>query len=75
MAVAGGAAADVASRLAARGANVMLTDARLPVGRYIAQVAAQRFAGQIRPLPAEPLYVDPPEAKLPGGKPLGGPSR
>ncbi len=68
VAVAGGAAADVASRLAAKGVNVMLTDARLPVGRHIAQVAARRFAGEIRPLPAEPLYVDPPEAKLPGGK-------
>jgi tRNA threonylcarbamoyl adenosine modification protein YeaZ len=68
VAVAGAAAADVASRLAARGANVMLTDARLPTGRHIAEVAARRLAGAIRPLPAEPLYVDPPEAKLPGGK-------
>ncbi len=46
----------------------MLTDARLPFGRFIAQVAARRFAGTIRPLPAEPLYVDPPEAKPPGGR-------
>jgi tRNA threonylcarbamoyladenosine biosynthesis protein TsaB len=69
VAIAGAAAADVASRLAARGVNVMLTDARLPTGRHIAQVAEQRFLGAIRPLPAEPLYVDPPEAKLPGGKP------
>jgi tRNA threonylcarbamoyladenosine biosynthesis protein TsaB len=68
VAVAGGAAADVASRLAARGANVMLTDARLPTGRHIAEVAARRFLGAIRGLPAVPLYVDPPEAKLPGGK-------
>jgi tRNA threonylcarbamoyladenosine biosynthesis protein TsaB len=68
VAVAGGAAADVASRLAARGANVMLTDARLPTGRHIAEVAARRFLETLRPLPAEPLYVDPPEAKLPGGK-------
>jgi tRNA threonylcarbamoyl adenosine modification protein YeaZ len=68
LAVAGGAAADVASRLAARGSNVMLTDARLPTGRHIADVAARRLLGGIRPLPAEPLYVDPPEAKLPGGK-------
>jgi tRNA threonylcarbamoyladenosine biosynthesis protein TsaB len=68
IAVAGGAAADVASRLAARNMNVMLTDARLPIGRHIAQVAERRFLGAILPLPAEPLYVDPPEAKLPGGK-------
>jgi tRNA threonylcarbamoyladenosine biosynthesis protein TsaB len=69
VAIAGGAAPDVASRLAARGANVMLTDARLPTGRHIAQMAERRFLGTIRPVPAEPLYVDPPEAKLPGGKP------
>jgi tRNA threonylcarbamoyladenosine biosynthesis protein TsaB len=69
VAVAGGAALDVASRLAARGDNVMLTDARFPTGRHIAQVAERRFLGTIRALPAEPLYVDPPEAKLPNGKP------
>lgn len=67
IAVAGGAAGDVTSRLAARGANVMLTDARLPAGRHIAAVALKRFHGAIRPLQAEPIYVDPPEAKLPGG--------
>lgn len=67
VAVAGGAAADVASRLAAQGFNVMLTDARHPTGRHIAQVAERRFLGTIRPLPAEPLYVDQPEAKLPRG--------
>jgi tRNA threonylcarbamoyladenosine biosynthesis protein TsaB len=70
VAVAGGAAPDVASRLAARGVNVMLTDARRPVGRHIAQVASLRFLGLIRALAAEPLYVDPPEAKLPGVRPV-----
>jgi tRNA threonylcarbamoyladenosine biosynthesis protein TsaB len=65
VAVAGGAAVDVSSRLAARGANVMLTDARLPLGRHIALVAERRFRGAIRPLAAVPLYVDAPEAKLP----------
>jgi tRNA threonylcarbamoyl adenosine modification protein YeaZ len=71
VAIAGGAAADVASRLAAVGANVMLTDARLPAGRHIAVVAERRFRGLIRPLPAEPLYVDAPEAKVPAaGLPL-----
>jgi tRNA threonylcarbamoyladenosine biosynthesis protein TsaB len=68
VAIAGAAAPDVASRLAARGVNVMLTDARFPTGRHIAQVAERRFLGTIRQRPAEPLYVDPPEAKLPGGK-------
>jgi tRNA threonylcarbamoyladenosine biosynthesis protein TsaB len=67
VAIAGPAASDVASRLAARGGNVMLMDARLPTGRLIAQVAERRFLGTIRPLPLEPIYVDPPEAKLPGG--------
>jgi tRNA threonylcarbamoyladenosine biosynthesis protein TsaB len=68
VAIAGVAAPDIASRLAARGVNVMLTDARLPTGRNIALVAARRFLGEIHPLPAEPLYVDPPQAKLPGDK-------
>jgi tRNA threonylcarbamoyladenosine biosynthesis protein TsaB len=68
VAVAGPAAPEIAARLAARGVNVMLTDARLPTGRHIALVAEQRFLGTIRPLPDQPLYVDPPEAKLPGGK-------
>jgi tRNA threonylcarbamoyladenosine biosynthesis protein TsaB len=72
VALAGGAAADIASRLAARGVNVMLTDARLPTGRHIAQVAERRFLGAIRTLPAEPLYIDPPEARLPSGKPPSG---
>jgi hypothetical protein len=69
IAIAGGAAADVASRLAARGFNVMLTDARLPSGIHIARVAERRHLGTIRPLLAEPLYVDPPEAKRPGPLP------
>jgi tRNA threonylcarbamoyladenosine biosynthesis protein TsaB len=69
VAIAGNAADDVASRLAAQGFNVMLTDAKLPLGRHIAQVAARRYQGLLRPLPAEPLYIDPPEARLPGGRP------
>lgn len=68
LALAGPAAADIASRLAARGADVMLTDVRLPVGQYIAEVAERRFLGAIRPLPAEPLYVDLPEARLPAAQ-------
>jgi tRNA threonylcarbamoyl adenosine modification protein YeaZ len=74
VAVAGNAAPDVATRLAARGVNVMLTDARSPTGRHIAQVAERRFLGMIRPLAAEPLYVDPPEARLPGGLPSRSPA-
>ncbi len=67
VAVAGDAAPMVAARLAARGADVMLTDARLPAVRHIAEVAARRLAGAIPPRAAQPLYVEPPEARLPAG--------
>lgn len=67
VALAGDAAIAVAGRLAARGDNVMLSSARLPLGRHIAVVAERRHAGALPPLAAQPLYVDPPEAKLPAG--------
>jgi len=67
VAIAGGAALHVAARLAARGANVMLTDARFPLPRHIALVAARRLAGTLAPRAALPLYVDPPEARPPAG--------
>jgi tRNA threonylcarbamoyl adenosine modification protein YeaZ len=67
VAVAGDAAIAVASRLAARDADVMLTDARLPQARHVAVVGERRIGGSLPPLPAQPLYVDPPEAKLPAG--------
>lgn len=67
VAVAGDAAAVVASRLAARDVDVMLTDARLPLVRHVAVVGERRAAGRLRPLAAQPLYIDPPEARLPAG--------
>jgi tRNA threonylcarbamoyladenosine biosynthesis protein TsaB len=67
IAVAGDAAAMVAASLAARGVDVMLTDARRPLLRHVAVVAEQRLHGGLRPLEAQPLYVDPPEARLPAG--------
>lgn len=67
VAVAGDAAVAVAARLAARDIDVMLTDARLPTVRHVAMVGARRLAGALPPLPAQPLYVDPPEARLPPG--------
>lgn len=67
VALAGDAAPTVAARLAARDVDVMLTDARLPMGRHVAVVAEQRAAGQRPPREAQPLYVDPPEARLPAG--------
>lgn len=67
VAVAGDAAIAVACRLAAMEVDVMLTDVRQPPIRQVALVAARRLAGEIAPLDAQPLYVDPPEAKLPAG--------
>ncbi len=67
VALAGDAAMDVACRLAARGENVMLTDARLPDAVAVARVGALRLSGALPPLAAQPLYIDPPEAKLPAG--------
>ena len=69
VAIAGGAAARVAARLAAAGANVMLTDARFPMPRHIALIAARRHAGLLPPREAQPLYVDPPEARPPAADP------
>jgi len=65
VAVAGDAAVEVAARLAASGADVMLTDARLPSARDIARTAVRRQAGEVAPLAAQPLYIDPPEICLP----------
>ncbi len=67
MALAGDAAGEVASRLAARGDDVMLTDARQPLARHVAVVAALRLAGTLPPREAQPLYIDSPEASLPAG--------
>jgi tRNA threonylcarbamoyladenosine biosynthesis protein TsaB len=67
VAIAGAAANQAAARLAARGADVLLTDARFPMARHIAQVAVRRHEGGILGRAAQPLYVDPPEARLPAG--------
>lgn len=67
IAVAGDASAEVAAALAARGVDVMLTSARLPQPRLVALLAQRRAAGELSPLAAAPLYVEPAEAKLPAG--------
>jgi len=67
VAVAGDAAIEVASRLAAAGANVLLTDARIIDPVWVAHAAMARQAAGLPPHAAEPLYIDPPEAKLPAG--------
>lgn len=65
--VVGDAAEAVAARLAARGDDAVPGDARLPQAAAVAEVGARRLAGMLPPLAAQPLYIDPPEAKLPAG--------
>ena len=67
VALAGDAARAVAAWLAARGADVLLTDVREPRPRDIARAALRRLAGGLPALEAVPLYVDPPAVRLPGG--------
>jgi len=67
IAVGGDAAIPVAAWLAARGADVMLTDARLPLVRHVAMAGLARQTGALSPRAARPLYVDAPEAKPPAG--------
>jgi tRNA threonylcarbamoyl adenosine modification protein YeaZ len=58
--LAGDAAGEAAARLAARGANVVLTDARFLRPAWIARAAR----AQTSDVPLTPLYVDPPEARI-----------
>ena len=67
VAIAGDASIPVTAWLSARDFNVMLTSARLPQAWAIAAAATERFAGRLPPRPAQPLYVDPPEARVPAG--------
>ena len=73
VAVAGDAAIAVAARLAARGDDVMLTDARLPLPRHVAVLGRRRSSGELPPRPAEPLYVDPPATTVPAVPPRPAP--
>jgi len=65
VALAGDAANEVAATLAAAGADVLLTNARLIDPVWVAQAAVARGLLGLAPHPVLPLYVDPPEAKLP----------
>ncbi len=65
VAVAGDAAIEVASRLAAAGIDTQLTDARQPLARHVARAAARRIANHMPGRPVLPLHVDAPEARLP----------
>ena len=60
--VAGNAAIAVASRLAARGADVLLLPTRMPAPAGVAAAAWRRASAGPDPRPVQPLYVDPPEA-------------
>ncbi len=61
--LAGDAAIAVASRLAARGADVLLRPARMPTPAGVAAAARRRVNAGPDSRPAQPLYVDPPEAR------------
>lgn len=65
IALAGDAANEVAARFAARGGDVMLTNAKAIDPVWVAKAAMARLAAGLPPVPALPVYVDPPEAKLP----------
>ena len=65
IALAGDAAAEIAARLAARGADVLLTNARAIDPVWVARAAMAQHEAGLTPQPAQPLYVDPPEAKRP----------
>lgn len=61
--LAGDAAIVVASRLAARGADVLLLPARLPSPAGVAAAARRRACAGTGSRHLQPLYVDPPEAR------------
>ncbi len=65
VALAGDTANEVASRLAAAGTDVLLTNARAIDPAWVALAAQARLASGLPPHLAQPLYIDPPEAKLP----------
>ena len=67
VAVAGDAANEVAAHLAAIGGDVILTNARAIDPVWVARAALARQEAGLAPHEAQPLYVDPPEAKLPAG--------
>jgi len=67
VAVAGNAANEVAAHLAAAGGDVILTNGRAIDPAWVARAAVARAAAGLPAREAVPVYVDPPEAKLPAG--------
>ncbi len=67
IALAGDAANEVAARLAANSHDVMLTNARLIDPVWVARAALARREAKLPAHAAQPIYVDPPEARQPAG--------
>jgi tRNA threonylcarbamoyladenosine biosynthesis protein TsaB len=67
VAIVGNAATKVAARLAARGYDVLLTDLRTAGPREVAIAGEVQWRDGGERLPARPLYVDQPAARLPAG--------
>ena len=67
IALAGDAAAEITALLAARGFDVLLTNAKAINPVWTALAAQLQAARGTPPHPAQPAYIDPPEAKLPAG--------
>jgi tRNA threonylcarbamoyladenosine biosynthesis protein TsaB len=65
VALAGDAADEAAAQFAARGVDVMLTGIANLDPVWVGQAALARRAAGLTPHEAVPLYIDPPEAKLP----------
>jgi len=65
IALAGERAIDIAATLAARGHDILLTDARYPEPLAIAAALRSQIEHGRPTARPMPLYVDPPEAKLP----------
>ena len=67
----GDAAREIKALLDARGADVRLGSSRLPEAASVARIAAERLGGALPPLPAEPMYLEPPATRSPAGDPDG----
>jgi tRNA threonylcarbamoyl adenosine modification protein YeaZ len=74
VAVAGDAGNRVAASLAARGCDVMLTNARHAKPLHVAAIAEKRLHGALPPCPAVPLYVEPPRITMPALAPRPSPA-
>ncbi len=64
--LAGDAVELVRQALAARGVEAVVSGHTLPDAAHVAAVAARRLMGEVPPLAALPLYVEPPAVRMPG---------